>query len=110
MIPNKKNLNPMAVARAKQNQLDRAAEDKPPETCSKCGGIIFVAAHELRIIPGLEVGAPQDVLCSHNQRFVCVACTTTWAGREEDVKDPGNRGEGQESGTGDAGGNGGAIA
>ena len=60
-----KHLDPIAVARANQARLERAAAEKTPESCEHCGGTLFTKVFELRVVSGMEIGAPKDIVCQH---------------------------------------------
>ena len=98
-----KQLNAQAV----QARINKLASEKHPESCANCGSTRFIMSYELRIIPRLEIGSPQDILCQHATIHTCLVCTQPWK-REE--KDDSNRDgeEGPKRGTGSPDDNGGS--
>ena len=106
-----KHLDPMAIARANQARLERAAAETEPEECSRCGGTLFVPGHEIRIVSKISLGSDKDVICRHGNRHVCAGCGKEWIKEKEggNGQDKAARGEGPKGGTDTPEGNGGLI-
>ena len=56
-----------------QNQININPNEGKTIICQSCEGELFDIVHKIKLVPGIKVGSPKDVMVPM-QLFICTSC------------------------------------